>query len=123
MNILQHPLLQSIAQNKIRVTVEQHNFGDEARPKMEPCVIIEGFSKSGTVMLFTDSGGVVKALARCSELTVIEDFDDLVALAYDWWYRYHDRTPFETPHIMWLPHFLSRGWLEEVKTVTYKAIK
>lgn len=85
MNILQHPLLQSIAKNHIVFHVEQHNFGDEAKPNMEPVVIIEGFSKSGTVMLYTDSGGAVKALARYNELNIIEDFDDLVALAYSWW--------------------------------------
>lgn len=120
MSILNHPVVQSIAQNKIRFTVEYH---DVVRGQaLWPALIIEGFSKSGTVMLYLE-GDQLKALARYNKVTAINTFDDLVALAYDWWYRYHERSPFETPHIMWLPHFLSRGWLEEVKTVTYKATK
>ena len=116
MNVLNHPLVQSLAQHKIKFTV------DSAFDDPQPVIIIEGFSKSGTVMLYLE-GEKLKCLARYNEVNQIDDFDDLVAVAYDWWYRYRERLPFESPHIMWLPHFLSRGWVKEQTTISYKAAR
>lgn len=115
MNIFDHPVVRALPDQHIKFTVDYPS-------DLSTVVQVEGFSKSGTVMLYME-GNALKCLARYNEVNHIEDFDDLVAVAYDWWYRYRDRSPFEAPHIMWLPHFIKRGWVEECHTVTYKASK
>jgi len=79
-----------------------------------------GFSKSGTVTLF-ESKGKIFAEARYNETTEISNFDDLVSLAWDWYIRYRDRSPFESPDSNWVDHFVEKGWLKIVKD--YKIVE
>lgn len=75
-----------------------------------------GFSKSGTATLY-QVGDTIFAETRYQQIDVIECFDDLVKLAFNWYANYKDRAPFEHPDANFLPHFIRLGLLK-VKTET-----
>lgn len=79
---------------------------------------IQGFSKSGTVWIYEENG-VIKCLARYGEITEIETYDDLVNVAFSWFVRYRDRSPFEEPAWEWADDFIRLGYLKKkVQIVT-----
>lgn len=83
---------------------------------------VPGFSKSGHVTLF-ESKGQIYASARYNETTEINNFDDLISLAWDWYVRYKDRPPFENPDSIWTPYFIEKGWIKKVMKYEYEIVK
>ena len=79
---------------------------------------IPGFSKSGNVTLY-ESVDEIWARARYDELTKITCFNDLVLLAWNWYDKYSDRSPFENPSEIWEPYFLEKVLLKKVTEVKY----
>lgn len=85
---------------------------------------LNGFYKSGDVLLFEDST-YIYAQARYAEITVLNDgqnpFDALVGLNYEWWQKSKDRYDgWKIPDSRWLPYFLEKGLVQEQINVTYK---
>ena len=72
-------------------------------------VKVPGFSKAGYAVLTLNDKGQIEASTRYNEVDVLLVFEDLVNLAYNWWQRYKDRSPFETPPPQWVPHFQYLG--------------
>lgn len=100
MNILSHPAVSQLVENNVSFEVENGE------------VVLHGFSKSGTARLRLQDD-VLVCHTRYDRHDVIEHFDDIVNVAYDWWVNYRDRSPFEAPDERWVPHFLKRGWIRE----------
>lgn len=83
---------------------------------------VPGFSKSGNVTLF-ESKGQIYASSRYNQTNEINNFDDLVMLAWDWYIRYKDRSPFENPDSIWTPYFIEKGWIKKVMKYEYEIVK
>ena len=66
---------------------------------------------------------MIWAKARYNETSQINSFDDLVVLAWDWFTRYSDRSPFENPDPIWLPYFVKRGLIKKVRKTVYEIVK
>lgn len=84
---------------------------------------LDGFYKSGTVILYKTSTGKRECVARYNETNIIENFDDLVYLNYDWWIRSRDRSEgWQTPHDYWKHHLINKKLVTvDTRTVhTYK---
>lgn len=79
---------------------------------------VSGFSKSGEVKLYQRCG-FIECVARYNESSEVRRVDDLIEIAWDWFIRYKDRTPFENPTPQWAEVFEQRGWIfqEVVKVV------
>lgn len=77
---------------------------------------ISGFSKSGNITLYEEDDKII-CLARYGERDEIEEYDDLVHVAYSWYSRYKDREPFSSPPSQWVEDFLRLGLIKK-KTVT-----
>ena len=71
---------------------------------------VSGFSKSGTAKLLCRDGKII-CETRYNQVDEIEDFDDLVAVAYEWNKNYCDREPFGWD-MHWLPLFEKNGLVE-----------
>ena len=66
---------------------------------------IEGFYKAGNIKIEIKNN-VLHALDKKEKATVINSFDDLVRLNYDWWKRSRDKsTEFINPGKEWLDDF------------------
>lgn len=82
-------------------------------------ISISGFSKSGECVISYEEGNLV-ANTRYGRKDVLESFNDLVQVAFDWWENYREREPFEIPHSNWKDIFIQKGLIEEIQVVTYK---
>jgi len=85
-----------------------HDFVKEIMKKNIPVVgvkLIEntigyeigGFSKSGTVTLYQRQDNKIESVGRYGEKTIIESFNDLIFLSFNWYSKYKDREPFTQP--------------------------
>jgi hypothetical protein len=81
-----------------------------------------GFSKSGEAEIY-ENDGFVYCKTRYDKINQINNFDDLVHIAFIWWKDYSDTEPFKTPDQNFLPHFLRLGLVEKVVETTYKIKK
>lgn len=78
---------------------------------------IPGFSKSGTIDLYQEDE-IYWTVGRYNTKKQIEDFRDLVFLAYCWWLDYKDRSPFENPNGYWKNLMIEYGFLKvEIKEI------
>lgn len=107
------------------------NFGipvELVRDERSPTGIsykIDGFYKSGSVLLIPQLDGSMLARARYNEETRLHDFRDLVSLNYDWWTRSKARYEgWAAPDAGWVEWMIEFGWIERVVTpVTTYAVK
>lgn len=84
---------------------------------------LDGFYKSGNITLYENDHGTLTAIARYNEITIIDNFYNLVSLNYMWWINSRDRFEgWKEPDSMWLPLLIEEGFVkEEIKVVkTYK---
>lgn len=99
--------------------VELAKLGVAAEPlSKDGCLIglrVDGFSKSGSAEL-SQAEGYVLCETRYGRKKKIESVEDLIEEAWYWYEGYSERQPFTVPHYHWLPHFLKRGWVQEVKS-------
>jgi len=82
-----------------------------------------GFYKSDKVTLYENDHGTLTAIARYNEITIIDNFYNLVSLNYTWWITSRDRFEgWKVPDSMWLPFLIEEGFVkEEISVVkTYK---
>lgn len=84
--------------------------------------ICSGFSKSGSVLLYIDKSMRIVCEARYDEQSVIEDFDDLVRISFNWYSRYSDRKPFEYPNEDWAKEYIRLGLVKAVTKTVYEII-
>lgn len=75
------------------------------------CYEISGFSKSGTATLEKDKDGKIVLKARYNQVTLVETFEEIALVAFEWYDNYKDRCPFETLDERWKPFFEKYGWL------------
>jgi hypothetical protein len=80
---------------------------------------IGGFSKSDTAELYLENDKII-CKTRYNRIDEIENFDDLVDIAYDWNEGYCNREPFGWDSD-WLPVFKEAG-LVKVETVTKEVV-
>jgi len=83
---------------------------------------VSGFYKSGTIRIYEDEE-TLYAVARYDELTELDEepFDSLVSLNYSWWQRSKERHDgWKNPDSKWLPYFLEKGLVKEIKTINYE---
>lgn len=86
------------------------------------CYELEGFSKSGFVMLVPvnskeDPNLLFVCKQRYNKESDIVDLRDIVFVNYCWWLDYKDREPFQNPDPIWLPLLIQFGFIkEEVET-------
>ena len=106
-------LIKEVLSNGIPVTGVQY---DKEKDTFVYEVI--GFSKSGTAALYYDEG-VIKCKTRYNRIDVINDFDDLVDVAYDWNEGYCNREPFGWD-AYWLPIFEREGLVKVEKVEQIK---
>lgn len=90
-------------------------------------ITLNGFAKSGTLKVTRTDRGIM-TFGRYDESnhfraegdTAVDDaFDSIVDQAHLWYNRGLDRG-FSEPAQVWLQEFLARGFVEEVKSVSYK---
>lgn len=90
-------------------------------------ITLNGFAKSSTLTVTRTERGIMTH-ARYDETNhygaqgekAVEDaFDSIVHDAHKWYLRGIDRG-FTEPAEVWLPEFVARGLVEEVKTVSYR---
>jgi hypothetical protein len=79
---------------------------------------IRGFSKSGNVKIYENYDKIF-CLARYDELDEIENYDDLVNIAYNWYSRYKDREPFSQPPEEWVEDFVRLGRIKKETKIVY----
>lgn len=72
---------------------------------------VDGFSKSGTALLYQAFDGSIVCKTRYDRYDQIETFEDLAAVAFDWNAGYCDREPFGWDS-NWLPVFEKYGWVK-----------
>lgn len=85
------------------------------------CVVVEGFKKSGTVLL-VEKENKVYAIQRYGEVEQLESFDDLVSLNFYWYNDGISRGYGEAPSENWEKPLIEYGFLE-VRTFTQKKYK
>lgn len=84
---------------------------------------INGFSKSGTATLWEEDDGKIVCQTRYDQIDYIEEYDDIVRVAFDWYSSYSDRDGYSEPSSYWVDDFLRLGLIKtETKTV-YKIAK
>lgn len=76
---------------------------------------VDGFYKSGTVLLNELEDGTLTATDRYGKETVLNSFEDLVYLNFSWWKTSKERGWGE-PNSFWLEEFKTLGLVKE-KTV------
>ena len=106
-------LIKEVLSNGIPVTGVQYD-----KEKDTLVYEVSGFSKSGTAELYYDEG-VIKCKTRYNRIDVINDFDDLVDVAYDWNEGYCQREPFGWD-AYWLPIFEREGLVKVEKVEQIK---
>jgi len=106
-------LIKEVLSNGIPVTGVQYD-----KEKNTLVYEVSGFSKSGTAELYYDEG-VIKCKTRYNRIDVINDFDDLVDVAYDWNEGYCQREPFGWD-AYWLPIFEREGLVKVEKVEQIK---
>lgn len=80
---------------------------------------ISGFSKSGNASLLEKDDGTIICLTRYDQVDEVENYDDVVHIAFSWYRRYADRDVFSNPPHGWLEDFLRLGLLKEEKKTVY----
>lgn len=82
---------------------------------------VRGFSKSGNVKLY-EKDGKIYCLARYDELDEIEDYDDLVRIAFRWFFNYKDRG--YEPASEWVHDFIRLNLIKKKveEKITYQII-
>lgn len=107
-------LLSNIVSNIIDVGIEPIITKDG--------LVIMGFYKSGQVILSPcGDGNKFNASARYGENTLIESFDDLVELNYDWWQRSKSRSGCWTqPEYPWAEQMVRLGLVEKKTIPAYE---
>lgn len=90
-------------------------------------ITLNGFAKSGTLKVTRTDRGIMTH-ARYDETnhysaegegSVQQAYDRIVSDAYSWYSRGLDRG-FTEPAEVWLADFIAAGYVEEVKTVSYR---
>ena len=90
---------------------------DEDEGKENLTYIINGFSKSGTAEIY-QKDDYIMCKTRYNTYDVINSFEDLAEVAFDWNSGYCDREPFGWDR-NWLPIFEKYGWVKtKTKTTT-----
>jgi hypothetical protein len=86
-------------------------------------LVIDGFYKSGTILLTHDEENFI-VKARYNEETTITSFDDLVYLNYGWWQRSKDRSDWwKQPNLTWADEMVRLGLVTKKvipETVVYE---
>lgn len=113
----QYEIIEQLVKNKIPVKLKW--WEDRV------CYELEGFSKSGTVLLYpckfeagenTDMP-YFTCEQRYDKQDEIFSLQDIVFVNYKWWLDYKDRDPFQNPDHRWVPLLINFGYIkEEVET-------
>lgn len=78
---------------------------------------IEGFYKSGGVLIIKDSKGGWQLKARYGEVSSINFLEDIVQANYNWWQRSKERNEFwQQPDPAWVPLLVQFEFIKE-KTI------
>ena len=83
--------------------------------------IIDGFSKSGTAEIY-QKDDYIMCKTRYNTYDVINSFEDLAEVAFDWNSGYCDREHFGWDN-NWLPIFEKYGWVKTKTTITVEIEK
>jgi hypothetical protein len=75
-------------------------------------------SKTGTGDLYLKEGEIVLE-TRYKTINVVEDFNDITNIAFDWYEKYSGREPFTSPDSNWAEHFEEKGWIKKVVQTVY----
>lgn len=95
-------LIEDIVKNNIPVTIKY------APQNASYYYEIEGFYKSGSVKLYKNLDKW-ECTARYDEVTIVENFDDLVYINYDWWYKSRNSLEgWQEPHTYWKQHLIDK---------------
>ena len=73
MKITDNPILNELTENDIEYTVTKEG------------IRLDGFYKSGSILLVLDENNTFMAIARYEEKTKINYVGDLIELNYNWW--------------------------------------
>lgn len=85
---------------------------------------LEGFYKSGTVILFVDHKNKLMAIDRYSMMTTIETLQDLVELNLYWWSASMSRSPnWVNPSEPWRSIAIEMGLLEVKETIVKEYVR
>jgi hypothetical protein len=75
-------------------------------------------SKTGTGDLYLNDGEIVLE-TRYQKINVVNDFDDIVNVAFDWFEKYCEREPFTSPDGLWVKFFEEKGWVKKIVKTEY----
>ncbi len=70
--------------------------------------VVDGFSKSGTALLYVGDDAVI-CETRYDRIDHVLTFNDLAYIAYEWFCNYKDREPFDKPDPKWEIVFREMG--------------
>lgn len=108
-----HKLIEEILKKGFSLEVSYNNFSERFEFKLD------GFYKSGSVVLYEDEDGDLRAVSRYQQIDVITTFYDLIALNYHWWQLCKDRYDgWANPDSNWLPFLIDEGFVKEKINVT-----
>lgn len=76
-------------------------------------------SKTGGGDLYEDSEGGIVIETRYQKKNVVEFFDDIAFVAFDWYLNYKNREPFTQPDSQWVSIFEQKGWIKKIVKTEY----
>jgi hypothetical protein len=76
-------------------------------------------SKTGTG-IFYEEGEEIILETRYNRKNIVENFQDIGKVAYEWFCDYKDREPFGQPDTEWVEYFVKNGFLKRVTKTVYE---